>query len=143
MLASGSNVGLADMPVTVRSEAEVSGSPTVKAIGGVAMSMRVLVGGRVEMMGARLAGRTVTENVVLLDFAPVSVTQSVIVEEPDCEPAVTFTVRLAALPLIAMFAGEMTLGLEEMALTASDVAGASASSTVKESGPVDWVTRMV
>jgi len=43
--------------------------------------------------GAMFAGRTVTENVMLFDFAPVSIAQIVIAEEPACAPAVTVTLR--------------------------------------------------
>jgi hypothetical protein len=107
------------------------------------MSISVFVGGIVEMTGAIFAGRTVTENVVLFDFAPVSITQIVTAEEPAWTPAVTFTLRLAPLPLIARFAEGMTLGFDEVALTVKLAAGSSASNTVNESGPVDWVTRIV
>src|SRR5215470_19954705 len=82
MLALGSRVGLAETPETVRSAAGVSGSPIVKGMGGVPESTRELVGGTVEITGAMFDGRTVTEKVVLFDFAPVSVTQMVIAEDP-------------------------------------------------------------
>ena len=76
-------------------------------------------------------------HVVLFDFAPVSVTQMVIAEDPAWPPALTVTVRLAPLPFSAMLAAEITPGFEEVAWTVKLVAGSSASSTVNESGPVD------
>jgi len=81
----------------------------MNGIAAVGTFMRVFVGGMLEMTGAVLAGRTVTKNEVLLDFPPVSMTQTVIVEEPGWFPAVTFTVRLELLPPKVMFAFGITL----------------------------------
>src|SRR5256885_3579927 len=130
MLALGNRLGLAEVPATVRLAAGVSGSPMVNAIGGVPTLINVFVGGIVEMTGVRFAARTVTEKVVLFDFAPVSVTHIVMAEEPDCVPALMFTVRFAPLPLTRILAGAIMLGFDDVALASKFVAGSSASSTV-------------
>src|SRR5437762_11087163 len=101
----------------------VSESPIVNGIDGVLMSINVFVGEIVEITGERFAGSTVTENMVLFDFAPVSLTHRVIAEEPDCAPAVTFTVRFAPVPAITMLAGAIRLGSEDDALIVKFVAG--------------------
>src|SRR6266404_191016 len=143
ILAFGRRVVLAELPERVRLAADVSASPTVKEIGAVAVLMRVLVAGMAEMIGGVLAGRTVTVKDVLLDFPPVSITQTVTLDEPACEAAVTLTVRLAPLPPNAILATGTTPGFDEAPLRVRLAAGSSASSTVKDSGPVDWFTRMV
>src|SRR5436190_783672 len=114
MLAFGSKPGLAEVPETVRLAAGVSGSPIVNAT-GVPAFIRQLVGEIMEITGAMFAGSTVTEKVVLFDFAPVSVTQIVMAEEPAWAPAVAVTLRLEPMPLNTILAGEITAGFDEVA----------------------------
>ena len=137
MLLVGRRVGFAELAERVRVEAGVSASPTVNGMGAVETLIKVFVGGIEEMTGAVFAGSTVTVKEVLLDFPPVSMTQTVMMEEPAWGVAVTLTVRLAPLPPKAMLPFGIIEGLAEMPLSVRFAAGSSASRTVKESGPVD------
>ena len=68
-----------------------------KLMAGVEVLRRVLVTGMLEITGAVLRGRTVTAKLVLLERAPVSVTESVIMDVPVWPPARMVTVRFAPL----------------------------------------------
>ena len=69
-------------PDKVRTDAGLSASPTVKAMPATEELTRQFVAEIVEMTGAVFAGNTVTMNERLFDFPPVSITQTVMVDDP-------------------------------------------------------------
>ena len=83
MFASGTSVVFDDARVTVRLPAAVSASPTVKAIGPVAVSSFVVRSAISEMVGAVLAPATVTTTNVSVAVSFPSLTVTVIVVVPD------------------------------------------------------------
>ena len=143
MPAFGTNPGLAEVPEMFRLPAGVSRSSTVKSMAGVEVLRRVLVAGMLEITGAVLRGKTVTAKLVLLERAPVSVTDRVIIDVPVWPPAVTLTVRFAPLPPKAMLPTGITVVSEGDLLKVRLVAGSSASPMVNGNAPVDWFTRIV
>ena len=143
ILPFGTNPGLAELPEIVRLLADVSRSSTVKSMAGVEVLIRVFVAGMLEITGAVLSGRTVTAKLMLLERAPVSVTDTLIIDVPVWLPAITVTVRLAPLPPKEMLPSGMMPGSDDILLKVRLVAGSSASPIVNGSAPVDWFTRMV
>src|SRR6266568_1565453 len=137
MLALGRRAVFEELPETVRLPAAVSRSATVKGIGPVGILTNVLVAAIAEMSGEVFAGRTVTTKAVLLDLPPVSITRTVMTEEPICAPAVTLTLRPAPAPPKVIPAKGMTVRSAEALSRTRLEAGSSASRTVKDSGPVD------
>src|SRR4051812_16912063 len=73
----GTSAGLAELTDTTSEAAGVSASPTVNGIGPVETPAAVLVAAMLAIMGAVLAGRTVTTKEVLLDLPPASMTHTV------------------------------------------------------------------
>src|SRR3954462_8511592 len=134
MFALGSNVVFEEEAETVRTDAGLSASPIVNGMSSTEELMRQLVVGIVEMTGAVLAGRTLTTNEVLFDLPPVSMTQTVTVDEPGWFPPLTLTVRLELLPPKAMLLRGMTVWSDEPAFRLRAEAGSSASRTLKSSG---------
>ncbi len=69
MLALGTSVVLDELPVTSRSAAAVSTSPTVKGMAAVAVSSAVVWSATSEIVGASLTAVTVMVTVALLESA--------------------------------------------------------------------------
>src|SRR5439155_14351045 len=98
ILPFGTSPGLEEVPLTVRLEAGLSASPTVKLIGPVEVSWLIVLSGIFEIVGASFTGVTVNTNVSLLLRAP-SLTVTVMVALPDWFVAgINVTVRLEPLP---------------------------------------------
>src|SRR5437899_2100612 len=102
----------------------------VKGIAVVAVFKRVLVTGRLEMLGVVFSGHTVTAKLVLLDLAPLSVTHKVMSEEPVWAPADTVTVRLGPLPPSEMLPSGITDGSDDNLFNVRLLAASSASPMV-------------
>ena len=98
------------------------------------MLTSVLVGGGVEIMGAKFWGRTVTVKVCWPMLPPESVMLTVTSAEPVVVPATTYTVRFEPLPPKMTLAEGTMASLDEEAVGVGrgvDAASSSASLTVK------------
>ena len=143
MPLSGTSAGLEEVPLTIRLDAGLSASPTVKLIGPVEVSWLIVLSGIFEIAGASFTGVTVNTNVSLLLRAP-SLTVTVMVALPDWFVAgINVTVRLEPLPPKRILAFGTSPGLEEVPLTIRLEAGLSASPTVKLIGPVELSSAVV
>src|ERR1041385_6144979 len=89
MFASGKRAVLEEEPDKVRMDAGLSASPMVNGILGTEEFIREFVAGKLEITGAVLAGSTLTANEMLLDLPPLSMTQTVTVDEPGWPAAMT------------------------------------------------------
>ena len=134
----GTKAGLEEVPLTVRLEAGVSASPTVKPIGPVDVPCTMVLFGMSDMTGGELPeGLTVNTNVVL-DASEPSLTLTVTVAVPNLSAAgVAVTVRLDPLPPKIRLLSGNRVGLDEEPVTRRLSALVSASPTVKGIGPVD------
>ena len=81
MFAFGTNVGLDELPLTVKLPAAVSTSLTAKPIASVAVFTEILWLGMLEIVGASFTALTVSRKLVLLLNEP-SLTETVIVAVP-------------------------------------------------------------
>src|SRR6266511_3277723 len=143
MLPLCTNVGLDELPLTVRLPAAVSTSPTVKLIAPVWVSSLIVWLARFEIVGASFTALTVSPKLVFVLDCP-SLTVSVIVAEPFWLVAgVTVTVRLAPLPPKTMLPLGASVGVDELPLTVKLPAAVSASPTVKLIAPVGASSLMV
>src|SRR6266568_1720908 len=118
MLAPGTKVGFEEAPETVRLPAAVCASPTVKAIGAVAVFWLVERLAMLEMVGAVFAVALTVNTKLSLAVRLPSLTVTVIVVVPVWLSAgVTVTVRFAPEPPNTMLASGTKVGLEEAAVT--------------------------
>jgi len=94
--------GLSELPERVRFAAGVSGSPMVNGMGTVAESIAMIRLVRLEMVGGRLTGLTVTvkERETTLLLALPSLTVTVIVAEPEAEVTGVNRIEPVALGLV-------------------------------------------
>src|SRR6266571_4966942 len=137
MFAAGTKVGLEDAPETIRLPAAVCESPTVKAIGAVAVFWLVDRSAMLEIVGAVFAVALTVSTKLSLAVKLPSLTVTVMVAVPVwLRAGVTVTVRLAPEPPKTMLAAGTKVGLEEAPETIRLPATVCASPTVKAIGAV-------
>src|SRR6266498_5582887 len=137
MLAPGTKVGLDETPETVRLPAAVCASPTVKAMGAVAIPWLVETSAMFEIVGAVFAEVLTVNTKLSLAVRLPSLTVTVIVAVPVwLRAGVKATVRFAPEPPKIMLAPGTKVGLDETPDTVRLPAAVCASPTVKAMGAV-------
>src|SRR5438477_6488323 len=137
MLATGTRGGLEEAHETIRLPTAVCESPTVMAMGAVAVFWLVDRSAMLEIVGAVFAAALTVSTKLSLALRLPSLTLTVMVAVPVwLRAGVTVTVRLAPEPPKTMLPDGTRVGLEEAPETIRLPAAVCASPTVKALGAV-------
>ncbi len=137
MFALGTRAVFDELPLTTRSAAAVSMSPTVNANAPVVPSSAIVWSAMSLIVGRSFCEVTVSRNVSTAEPLFASVTVTVIVAVPNAfASGVTVTVRFAPLPPNTMFALGTRAVFDELPVTTRSAAAVSMSPTVNANAPV-------
>src|SRR5438477_566721 len=137
MLATGTRAGLEEAPETIRLPTAVCASPTVKALGAVAVFWLVDKSAKIGRVWGRVGGEFTVSTRLSLALRLQSLKLTVMVAVPVwLRAGVTVTVRLAPEPPKTMLPDGTRVGLEEAPETIRLPAAVCASPTVKALGAV-------